>query len=212
MDFQTMSKQRKYILIAATAGIISVFLPWGTVSNVGLVQTTNGFYTYGIVAFLGFTMAAVIALLGNQTNTLDKSMWIVSMLAGAISLLFIILFRGDLGGDLLRYANSMGVSNLVEVKSSFGIWIASLSGIGIIGFAWLFKNPGDNLNGAFDSLKKDISTAASSISKATTGTKNPGDISAQSTKKIDELERLSKLKERGSITEEEFNQLKSKII
>jgi uncharacterized membrane protein len=211
MNFQTMSKQRKYILIAAAVGIISVFLPWATVS-VSFAEITNirnGFYNYGIAAFLGFLVAAAVVLLGDQTKTLDKSMWIVSMIAGTISLLFIILFMGDISQIMKSPVDRSG---LVKVSSGFGIWIALASSIGIIAFAWLFKNSSDNLKGAFDSLKKDISVAASSISKASTNAKTPDNNPAQSTNKIAELERLSKLKESGSITEEEFSQLKSKIL
>src|SRR6266536_3200206 len=54
MNFQTMSRQRKFIMIAAAAGIISVFLPWVTVSIFGESQSTNGFRSYGIVVFLAF--------------------------------------------------------------------------------------------------------------------------------------------------------------
>ena len=74
MNFQTMNKQRKYILIAAAVSIISVFLPWATVSVLGLIQTRYGFNIYGIGAFLCFVIAAAVALLGNLTKTLDKSM------------------------------------------------------------------------------------------------------------------------------------------
>jgi uncharacterized membrane protein len=192
-------------------GIISVFLPWAKVS-VSFAEFTNirnGFYNYGIAAFLGFLASAAVVLFGDQTKTLDKSMWIVSMIAGAISLLFIILFMGDLS-QIMK--SPIDTSGLVKISNGFGIWIALASSIGIVAFAWLFKNSGDNLKSAFDSLKKDISIAVSSVSKASINAKTPENNPAQGNNKITELERLSKLKESGSITEEEFSELKSKIL
>lgn len=35
MNFQTMNKQRKFVLIPAAAGIISMFLPWVRISVFG---------------------------------------------------------------------------------------------------------------------------------------------------------------------------------
>jgi hypothetical protein len=211
MNFQTMNKQRKFILIAAAAGIISVFLPWATIS-VGLMgdsmsQSANGFRSYGIPAFLGFAAAAAVALIGDQTKILDKTMWIVSIIAGAISFLFTVLYMLNIssafGGD--------GGLGVVDVGYGFGIWIALVASIGIVASAWMFKNPADDLKGAFDSLKKDISVAASSASNTISSASDKND-STSSPNKIAELERLSKLRENGSITEEEYQQLKSKIL
>ena len=212
MNFQTMSKQRKFILIAAGIGIISVFLPWATVS-MGLMgesmsQSENGFRSYGIPAFLGFAVAAAVALMGDQTKALDKTMWIVSMIAGAVSLLFTIIFFGNISSAF----GAGGGFGIVDVNHGFGIWIALAASIAIIAFAWLFKNPADDLKGAFDSLKKDISVAASSASKAASSMSSPDQGASTNTNKIAELERLSKLRESGSITEEEYQQLKSKLL
>lgn len=211
MNFQTMNKQRKFILIAAAAGVISVFLPWATVS-MGLMgesmsQSTNGFHSYGIPAFLGFLAAAAVVLIGDQTKTLDKTMWIVSLIAGAISVLFIVLYLGNISSAF----GAGGGFGIVDVGYGFGIWIALAASIAIIAFAWLFKNPSDDLKSAFDSLKKDISVTAASVSKPTTNTPDTNK-SEGGANKIAELERLSKLRESGSITEEEYQQLKSKIL
>ncbi len=37
MNFQTMNKQRKFILIAAAVGIIAMFLPWVKISFFGII-------------------------------------------------------------------------------------------------------------------------------------------------------------------------------
>jgi hypothetical protein len=54
MDFKTMSKQRKFILIASSVGIIAMFLPWIDV----IMINQNGLHGKGIVVFLCFIASA----------------------------------------------------------------------------------------------------------------------------------------------------------
>ena len=191
MNFQTMSRQRKFIMIAAAAGIISVFLPWVTVSIFGESQSTNGFRSYGIVVFLAFAATSIISLSGNQTKTLDQTMWIIAMSTGIIALLFAIIFLTNMSGGF-------GM-----VHGGFGIWIAITASAGIIISAWMFKNPGDSLQSGFESLKKSMPVNLNQ--KAGTNVSN-------NTGKIAELEKLIDLKNKGKISEEEYQQLKSKLL
>ena len=85
MNFQTMNKQRKFVLIAAAIGVISMFLPWISVSVLGYSQSVNGMHDKGILVFLCFAASGIIAYLGDQTKNLDKTMWTVTLLAGAIA-------------------------------------------------------------------------------------------------------------------------------
>src|SRR4051812_49008596 len=128
MNFQTMSKQRKYILIAAAVGIIAVFLPWVTIGAFGMSDSQNGFHSYGIVVFLAFAVAIVINILGDQTKTLDQTMWMVALAAGVVGVLFTILFYTDLNGGY-------GV-----VGSGFSLFVALKGRGGGFGLGWLFKN------------------------------------------------------------------------
>ena len=41
MNFQTMNKQRKFVLIAAAVGVISMFLPWVSVSVSRIYQVSK---------------------------------------------------------------------------------------------------------------------------------------------------------------------------
>src|SRR5450631_3516340 len=98
MDFATLNKQRKFILIAALAGLISIFLPWVSVSAGFISMSVNGFHSYGIMAFLAFICTGVVAFMGDQSKSLDKSMWMVELIAGAVALLFTVLYMSDLSG------------------------------------------------------------------------------------------------------------------
>ena len=193
MDFTALNKQRKFILIAAAIGVISIFLPWISISGYGLGYSINGFHSYGIVVFLGFAAAGIVAILGDQTKSFDKAMWLVELVAGAAAVLFTILFMTDLAGT-----GSFGAGY------GIGLWIGLLASAGVLVSAWLLKSPEDNLKDGFDSLKTKVTAATNANATASAG---PG-----GTSKVDELEKLIKLKQEGKISEEEYQQLKSKIL
>ncbi len=163
MNFQTMSKQRKFVLISAAVGFISMFLPWITVSLFGFNQNVNGMHDKGILVFLCFVASGVIAWLGDQTKNLEKTMWSVTLLTGAIALLVIIWFYS-------QATNSIMGSSLVGI----GVYIAAIAAIGILGSAYKFRSPTDNIKDGFNSMKKDIeSKIAKAGSETTTSTFPP---------------------------------------
>ncbi len=145
MNFQTMNKQRKFVLIAAAAGVISMFLPWISFSMFGYSQSVNGMHDKGILIFLCFVASGVIAYLGDQTRNLEKNMWAATLIAGAIALLFVIWFYSQATGSIMG-------SSMV----GFGIYVAALASIGILLSAYMFKSPTDNIKDSFNSIKKDI--------------------------------------------------------
>jgi hypothetical protein len=196
MNFQTLNKQRKLILIAAVAGIISVFLPWFSAGAFGFSVHINGFHGWGILTFLAFVAAAGISLAGTQTETLDKNMWFAAIVCGMIALLSIIITMASSNSDF----------GFVSADFGFGIWIALVAAVSVTVSAWLFKNPAQDLKSGFESIKNSVSATTSSFSN------NGNKTSSSNTNKIAEIERLSKLKENGSLTEEEFQQLKSKLL
>lgn len=187
MKFQAMSKQRKFLLVTAAVGIISVFLPWHTAGD---FLTISGFNGLGILVFFLFTGTVVLSLVGDQAKPLDKTMWLITLAAGAVSLLSVIV-RLSGGGNVLG-----------KLTPGIGLWLALVASSGILAFAWLFKNPGYTLQNAFESLKENLSSP-------TAGTP-PKPVAGNS--KIDELEKLIELKIQGKITDEEYQALKSKMI
>ncbi len=157
MNFQTMSKQRKFVLISAAVGFISMFLPWVSISILGYSQNVNGMHDKGILVFICFVAAGIIAWLGDQTKNLDKTMWSVTLLAGAVALLLIIWYYSQVTGSIMG-------SSLV----GFGVYIAALASIGILASAYLFKSPEDNLKDGFNSMKKNIESKIGNGGNVTT--------------------------------------------
>jgi NADH:ubiquinone oxidoreductase subunit 6 (subunit J) len=203
MNFQLLNKQRKMILIAAAVGLISVFLPWiklsaGMFGQEVVSESVNGFHGWGILAFLAFAVACVISLLGDQTKTLDKTMWIVALAGGAVALISVVI-------SLLN--SPAGEAMLADIKFGFGIWIALAASLGTIGAAWMFKNPEDTLKDGFESLKKSVAMPSNSTPGGASSSRPSGGSS-----RMEELERLIKMKNEGKITEEEYQQLKSKLL
>jgi uncharacterized protein YacL len=144
MNFQTMNKQRKFILIAAVVGIIAMFLPWMTISFFGFGSSINGMHGSGILVFLCFIVAGVVAYLGDQTKTLEKTFWFVALICGALATLVMLWFLIDIMGGV-------GMSFL-----SIGFYLAILASIGTLASAYLFRSPTDSIKSGFDSLKNDI--------------------------------------------------------
>ena len=195
MNFQAMHKQRKLILIAAAIGVISVFLPWISVSMMGMGKSINGFHGFGILVFIAFIGAGLVCLAGDQTKNLDKTMWMIAIAAGAIALLGVVI-------SLAKSANDVdGGFGFVEASFGIGIWLALIVSVAIVAVAWMFKSPEDSIKSGFESLKK-------SIPITNVNATPPVD----KTNKIDELEKLIDMKNKGAITEEEYQQLKSKLL
>lgn len=199
MNFQAMHKQRKFVLIAALAGVISIFLPWITTRGLFAGLNVNGFSGGGVIVFVGFIVAAAMAFIGDQTKPMEKNMWLIALVAGAVALLFCIIRFSQISG-----------SGLGLVSPGFGLWIAAAASIATLASTWLFRSPGDTLQSGFDSLKKNISNATSNTSGPATPTNTTP--TNNRTSGIAELERLIQLRNEGKITEEEYQEMKGKIM
>ena len=54
LNFQTINKQRKFMLILSALGLICMFLPWVKISFLGMGASTNGMHGIGILVFICF--------------------------------------------------------------------------------------------------------------------------------------------------------------
>jgi hypothetical protein len=199
MNFQTLPKQRKFILVLATIGTISIFLPWFTVSAEGLgvqvSESTSGFHGTGVLVFIAFIAAGILALVGDQSRIMEKTMWMTTLVAGAVALLFVVI-------NLTNTPNSGDGFGFAHAGPGFGIWISLAASIGTLVAAWVLRNPGDTLKGGFDSLKHDISGLAGPAATPS-GTSNTANrTSTDSNNKVADLEKLIELKNQSKISEE----------
>ena len=159
-----MNKQRKFVLIAAAAGLISMFLPWIRISVFGLTQSVNGLHGTGILVFLCFAACGIIAYSGDKNRNLEKTMWMITLICGALATLIVAW----------NIINASG--SIYSAYLSFGIYLAALAAIGILVSAFLFRSPTDNIRDSFDSLKNDLENKMrSSSTTCNTPTKNNND-------------------------------------
>lgn len=143
MNFQTMNKQRKFILIAAGIGIIAMFLPWIKISFLGYTAgSVNGMHDWGILIFLCFIAAGGVTLLGDQTKTLDKTMWMVALVACGIAALLMVIF-------FIRASDAISFISL-------GFYLALIAALGALYAAYNYRAAGYNIKDGFNSLKEDI--------------------------------------------------------
>jgi hypothetical protein len=160
MNFQTMSKQRKFVLILSAIGVISMFLPWVRVSVFGFSQSVNGIHGVGIVVFLCFVVAAITAYIGDQTKNLDKSTWLIVLVCGALATIIVLWNIIDASSGIM--GSFLG----------FGIYLSGLAAIAVLLSAFLLRSPADNIKDSFESLKNDINrkmkTPSSDINRSDT--------------------------------------------
>lgn len=160
MNFQTMSKQKKFVLISAGVGIISMFLPWISISMFGYTgSSVNGMHGKGVLVFFCFLISGGLAYLGDQTKNLDKIPWIVTLLAAAVAFILVIWFYSQV-------TDSITGSSL----AGYGIYVAAIAAIGVLGSAYFFKSPTDNLKDGFNTLKKGIESKIGNSANAPSST------------------------------------------
>jgi hypothetical protein len=186
MNFNTMSKQRKFVAIAALVGVIAMFLPWASVSALGISNSVNGLHGAGYLAFLAFGGAVAVSMIGKQDENLDKRMWIVALGCGTIALLITLYALLDI--------NTGSVGGYVSIQYGIGIFLSLAAAAGVVACAWMFKRPEDTLQSGFDALKNEMGTTAPPASS-----------------KVDELAKLADLKAQGKITDAEYEDMKSKL-
>jgi uncharacterized protein YacL len=156
MNFETMSKQRKMILIAAAIGVIAMFLPWWSL-DMGFVKgSVNGMHSEGIVVFLCFSGAVALSVMGDQTRNLSSQNWMLALIAGALATLI----------TLITFLNAPPLGD-----RGFGLYIALLAAAGVLFFAYTNRTAGDTLQSGFDSLKNSFGgqTSASANTSTTAG-------------------------------------------
>ncbi|MEP6948145.1 MAG: hypothetical protein ABI863_02675 [Ginsengibacter sp.] len=154
MNFQQLNKQRKAIIIGAALGLIACFLPWFSY-GLGSINGMNGI---GVLAFILFIAAGLLALAGDQKANIPAKMWLPVLGAGIVNICII-------GYLIIRWESAMGGVNNEEsavfgsVGLSFGIWAAIAGAIIITYGAYRFRSADNNLKESLRSLKSDVNKA-----------------------------------------------------
>lgn len=144
------------ILIAAAIGVIAMFLPWWSISlGVFGGGSVNGMHNAGILVFLCFIGAIVLAVMGDQTKNLTQSSWMLALVAGGLAAIITLI-------------NFLDVPEIGD--RGVGLYLALLASIGIVVSAFLFRSASDNLQSGFDSLKSSFSN---NVNTNTSGTTTP---------------------------------------
>jgi len=99
----------------------------------------------GIIVFLCFAAAGVMAYMGDQTKNLDKTPWFITLICGAIATLMMILFYSDASSN-----------SIVGSLLAYGFYIAAIASIGLLAVTYLFRSAGDSIKGGLDKLKDTI--------------------------------------------------------
>lgn len=210
MNNSNLNQQRLFIIIAASLGILSVFLPWSEI-NIGKTmgidmggfggQSANGFSSlWGMLTFLCFAACIVISVIGNKTELLERKPWSLIIASGGAAFLFTvisILLKPNVNHPVMNIESSVGM----------GVWMSLIAAAGIVGVSWHFKKPEDSLADGFDTLKKEIVAKVSSASFASGNNNVPKENNT-----MEEIEKLFQMKEKGIITEEDFKIMKQKLM
>ncbi len=159
MNFQQMHKQRKAVIAGAAIGLIACFLPWFSY-GFGSVNGMNGI---GVLVFILFILAGLLALAGNQKDYISAKTWLPVFGAGVVNICITAYL-------IIRWESAMsGVSNengvYGSVGLSLGIWAAIAGAIVVAFSAYRFRSTDSNIKDSFRSLKNDVDKAISDKGK-----------------------------------------------
>lgn len=188
MNFSNFHQQRKLIIIAASIGIVSIFLPW-----VSSFISMNGFSSiYGILTFICFIACFAIALIGNQSEPLPKQNLFLELGAGG-------------GAILLSSITLFSLLSHIVMNPGIGVILSFFASGGILAAAWFLKRPEDSIEGSLNALKNGLASMTSSTVSAS-------NIVSKENNPLEEIEKLFQMKEKGIISEEDFKMMKSKLL
>ena len=126
MNFQTLSNQRKSVLIFSICGIISMFLPWQKTALLPIDETSNGMHDNGIFIFILLLISGFLAVIGNPNKKLERVNFIIICICDVISLSML--------GFMYNDSTDTFFASLI-----FGFYFTALSIIGMIGFMLFYQ-------------------------------------------------------------------------
>lgn len=132
MDNLGLHKQKLYAVIAAGVALISLFLPWATVSFGGYGGgSVNGLRGEGLITLLGVGAVAAASFMGDKAKVYEGNFKNIA-LGG---------FGAIIAGALIAFI-SVSSKGRGVVKPGFGIYIAILVGVaGLLFLLGIIKVP-----------------------------------------------------------------------
>ncbi len=131
-------KSKLYSLILAGVALISLILPWFTVSAGGFGGVSkNGFGSWGLLALIGVGLVAAACFMGDKSKTFDN-MGKKLALGG---------FGGIAGGAVIYLIRILSVGGgkyggMVKASPGFGLFIGLVAGaIGLLLLLGIIKVP-----------------------------------------------------------------------
>jgi len=102
-----MSKQRMVLIIASVIGIVAAFLPWVSITILGVTATVSGIEGDGMITLILFIIVGVICVLGNRAEPLGKIKFLCALLGAGCAV--VALFAPVEIGGILTLLTGIGV-------------------------------------------------------------------------------------------------------
>lgn len=154
MNFRTMSRQRRYILLFTAAGFISMFLPWIYIDLFGFHQIVNGLHDKGIAVLICFITVGIIVFAGNQKEGLEKGKWTIIVVCAFLAILLMLWYFSKAAKTV------MGISVI-----GYGFYLAALSSLGVLLSAYIFPSRRNTRNAASDAVDKNFTGSGTELNQ-----------------------------------------------
>jgi len=136
--------QKKYLVIAAAAGIIASFLPWASISGI-INQSVNGLDGDGKLTIVLFAVAGYFVIKGNKNEELSGNAFYIVIGAFGLAGLIGLYDWSNMTEKLksIHETNSkFGLKKSLfafEVKIGLGLYLTAIAGVAGVAVPFLFK-------------------------------------------------------------------------
>lgn len=130
-----MNKQRIIVLVVSGIGLLSCLMTWAIAGVSFISVSMSGIQSGwgGKIAFLGFALAIVFALLGDRSQPIEKDKKKFVMIAGIIAFVM----------TLLAMVGMSFTEGSQYVTFGIGIYLSFIAGAAVIAIPFVVKDSGD---------------------------------------------------------------------
>lgn len=147
-----MNKQKLFMIVASSAGLVSVFLPWKKAVLLVLDMSVNGLqYLEGILVLTMFGGVLALCLMGSQkakfTNMYKIAIGTAGILAAVVAVSKMMSLRSEFGKitDFTELAQvpDNAIANMAKVSIGSGLYLCIVAGIALAAIAMFVKTPAE---------------------------------------------------------------------